>query len=373
MRILLLGEYSNVHTTLAQGLKTLGHTVVVASDGDSWKNYPRDIDLCRKPGLGGKISFAWRLLKALPQMRGFDVVQIINPIFLELKASSMGSVYRYLRRHNKCMVLGSYGMDYYWVQVNREIRPMKYSDFNFGQQIRLDQPAEREYRDWVGTDKERLNRSIAFDCDAIVAGLYEYLVTYQQAEGGAFASKLSYIPFPILLPSGEKEFNASPDQKLRIFVGISRSRSEYKGTDVMLRAAQDLQSRYPDQVILNIAEGVPFAQYQQMLEGSDLILDQLYSYTPAMNSLLAMSKGIINVGGGEEEHYELLGETELRPIINVEPHYQSVYDGLEQLVLHPERIPELKRQSVEYVRRHHVYLKVAQQYLDLYTKILSKP
>ena len=34
MRILLLGEYSNVHATLAKGLKALGHEVVLASDGD---------------------------------------------------------------------------------------------------------------------------------------------------------------------------------------------------------------------------------------------------------------------------------------------------------------------------------------------------
>ena len=44
MKILLLGEYSNVHNTLAQGLRALGHEVVVASSGDGWKDYPRDID-----------------------------------------------------------------------------------------------------------------------------------------------------------------------------------------------------------------------------------------------------------------------------------------------------------------------------------------
>jgi len=377
MRILLLGEYSNVHATLAQGLRALGHTVVVASNGDWWKNYPRDIDLQRKGGFWGKIAFTLRLIKALPQMRGFDIVQLINPMFLELKAESLTKVYRYLRRHNRKVVLGAYGMDYYWVQVNSEIRPMKYSDFNFGDQIRHDAPAERERQDWVHTAKESLNRYIATDCDAIVAGLYEYLVTYQHAEGSQLKDKVSYIPFPLSSFNSQlSTFNfqlSTVNSQLKIFIGISRGRSSYKGTDIMLSAAQALQQQYPDRVELLVAEGVPFQQYQQMLEGSDLILDQLYSYTPAMNSLLAMSKGIINVGGGEEEHYALLNEHELRPIINVEPNYQSVYNQLEQLVLHPERIPELKRQSIEYVRRHHDHIKVAQQYADLYTQILSQP
>ena len=40
MRILLIGEYSNVHWTLACGLRQLGHQVTVLSNGDFWKDYP---------------------------------------------------------------------------------------------------------------------------------------------------------------------------------------------------------------------------------------------------------------------------------------------------------------------------------------------
>ena len=154
---------------------------------------------------------------------------------------------------------------------------------------------------------------------------------------------------------------------LRLFIGISRNRSQYKGTDIMLRAAEAVQSRYPDRLQIVKAEGVPFDQYQQMMSDCDAIMDQLYSYTPAMNALLAMSKGIIVIGGGEPENYDILGERELRPIVNVEPNYESVCHELEQLVLHPEHIPELKRQSREYICRHHDYLKVAREYEALYT------
>jgi hypothetical protein len=155
---------------------------------------------------------------------------------------------------------------------------------------------------------------------------------------------------------------------VKVFIGISKGRSEYKGTDIMLRAAQDVQKKYPTKMKLVKVEGVPFNEYQKLMEGSDAILDQLYSYTPSMNPLLAMSKGIICIGGGEPENYEIIHEQELRPIINVQPTYESVYHELEQLVLHPERIPILKQQSVEYVRRHHDYLKVARQYEAIYNR-----
>ena len=137
----------------------------------------------------------------------------------------------------------------------------------------------------------------------------------------------------------------------------------------MLHAAQRLKEKYPDKLDLRIAQGIPFDEYQRLMNGSDAILDQLYSYTPSMNSLLAMSKGIIVIGGGEPENYDILGEKELRPIINVQPDEQSVYDELEQLILHTDRIPELKRESVEYIRRHHDYVKVAEQYISFYREL----
>lgn len=371
MKILLIGEYSNVHNTLAQGLRELGHQVTVASDGDGWKNYPRDIDLSRNPNSPtGRMSFLWRLFKALPRMRGYDVVQLINPVFLELKAERIMPFYRYLRRHNHKIVMGAFGIDYYWAKINTELKPLRYSDFNFSDKVRTDHEALLYRNEWIGTPKQSLNQAIAADCDGIPAGLYEYWATYNEVhdicpDGREIRDKMRFIPYPIVLPEIiHTSYYGGP---LRLFIGISRGRSAYKGTDIMLDAAQAIKEKYPDRVELRVALGVPFDEYRRMMDGSDAILDQLYSYTPSMNSLLAMSKGIIVIGGGEPENYDILGEHQLRPIINVLPDRQSVYDQIEQLVLHPERIPELKRQGVEYIKRHHDYIKVAQQYLDFYS------
>ena len=364
MRILLLGEYSNVHWTLAEGLRQLGHKVTVASNGDFWKDYPRDIDLARQPGKWGGIKMMAKVYSLLPRMRGYDIVQVINPMFLELKAERLFPIYHYLRRHNKKVVMGAFGMDWYWVHTCTYKKPLRYSDFNIGDQTRTDEPAVKEQREWLGTEKERLNHLIADDCDAIVTGLYEYDVCYRPY----FPEKTHFIPFPVKLPESYTTAQCKRP-KVTVFIGISRGRSQYKGTDIMLRAAEDLRNKYAHRMKLVVAEGVPFTEYEQLMNGSDAILDQLYSYTPSMNPLQAMSKGIICIGGGEPENYEIIHEEELRPIINVQPNYESVYYELEQLILHPERIPQLKLQSREYVERHHDYLKVARQYEQLYLSL----
>lgn len=362
MRILLLGEYSNVHATLAEGLRSLGHEVTVLSNGDFWKDYPRDIDMVRRPGKWGGICYMARLYRLLPRLRGYDIVQLINPMFLEIKAHRILPVYKYLRRHNRRMVLGAFGMDYYWVSecVNR--RPLRYSDFNIGDVLRTDADAMRERADWTGTDKERLNRYIAGDCDTIIAGLYEYWVCYRPH----FPAKTTYVPFPIKSVAAT-EAASTVHHPLRVFIGINRERSTYKGTDIMLRAAERVLAAHPGEMTLMKAESVPFAQYQSMMDGSDVILDQLYSYTPSMNSLLAMSKGIVCVGGGEEEHYQLLGEQHLRPIANVAPTEESVVQALEHLVTHPAEVERMKRESIAYICRHHDYQKVARLWLEAVT------
>lgn len=366
MRILLLGEYSNVHWTLGQGLRALGHEVSVVSDGDVWKNYSRDIDIKRKSlGKWDTFCYLWKLKRLMPKLKDYDVVQIINPIFLDLRAERILPYYEQLRRQNRSMFMGAYGMDKYWVKVCLDCQTFRYSDFNIGSEERHNADNEMYIAEWLNGPKGIVNDVIAKDCDGIVSGLYEYEMCYRQY----FADKLQYIPFPIELPdvtpSAETE-DSLCNRPLHFFIGIQPGRDAYKGTDIMFRALQRLKEDYPDRVIMEKAEAVPFRIYQQMIERSDMLLDQLYSYTPGMNGLLAMSKGIVLVGGGEEEHYQLLGESQLRPIINVQPNEQSVYDEMEKIVLHPGRLAQMKRDSIEYIRRHHDYIKVAQQYLDFW-------
>jgi len=365
MRILLVNECSNVHTLLAKGLKELGHQVTTISGGNGWRNYPRDISLVRHSAshLDG-LAYLLKLYTLLPKLKGYDVVQINNPIFFDVKAERLFYIYDYLKKHNGSIFMGAFGTDHFWVKTGMEAKRLRYSDHNIGEKVRNDVDALTDQREWIGTAKERLNKYIAETCDGIIPCLYEYWVCYESI----YPEKTQFIPLPIEV----NDNNTQSDEiyriqgPIRIFIGIDKKRNQYKGTDIMLKAAEHLQQKYPEKVLLKKVMDVPYAEYETLMNNSNVILDQLYSYTPAMNALLAMSKGIIVVGGGEPENYEILDEKELRPIINVQPNYESVYHELEELVLHPERIPELKRQSISYVQKHHDYRLVAKQYETFY-------
>lgn len=366
MRILLLGEYSNVHWTLGEGLRALGHDVTVASDGDTWKSYPADIRLDRRScGAWDTLRYMGKLLLTFPRFKHYDVVQLINPLFLRLRAEHIPPAYRYLLNHNRSVFLAAYGMDHYWAKASTDCRTFRYSDFNIGPVRRHVEPDDREENEWLHGEKGRLNRDVAQTCRGIVAGLYEYYAAYQ----GEWAEKLCFIPFPIRTDRA-RFVERGHGEKLRFFIGIQRTRSVYKGTDIMLRALKRVVERYPDRCEMVCVENVPFAQYVRLLQESDVLLDQLYSYTPAMNALEAMAHGLVVVGGGEPENYDILGERRLRPIINVLPDEEDVYRKLAHLVEHREDVPRLSRESREYVERHHDYKRVAAEYLRFWQERL---
>lgn len=358
MKILLIGEYSNVHWTLAEGLRSLGHKVCVASNGDFWKNYKRNISLTRGNSKASGIRLLLKTLFTLPRLRGYDVVQIINPMFLELQAERVAPIYRYLRKHNKKMFMGAFGMDHYWVQgCTTTPRLFRYSDFNIGNNPIDNSYTREQIADWQDTPKAHLNKLIAHDCNGIIAGLYEYYAVYEKE----FKEKLTYIPFPV----EEEKTGELHDgkRKIKFFIGINRERSTYKGTDIMLRALERITRDYPTRCEVLKAENVPFAQYKQMIDCCDVLLDQLYGYSPAMNALLAMAKGKIVVGGAEEEYYQQLGEKTLRPLVNVTPSEEDVYNKLKNLVEHPENIARLQQECAALARLYHNPRKVAEEYI----------
>ncbi|MDE6395111.1 MAG: glycosyltransferase family 1 protein, partial [Duncaniella sp.] len=141
--------------------------------------------------------------------------------------------------------------------------------------------------------------------------------------------------------------------------------------DRLLAAARRVAERYPDKCTLEIVENIPYAQYIERMRGSHVVLDQLYSYTPATNALLAMAMGLNTVSGGEEDYYHFIGEERLRPIINAEPDDEALYRVIEETVLHPEEIKQRGLEGREFVVKHNDIGVVARRFVDFWTRRLE--
>lgn len=380
MRILLLGEYSNVHHTLCEALRRAGHKVLLISDGDGWKNYPRDVDLRRYlPGPLGSLIYLCRIAMLLPRMRGFDVVQLINPQILYLKPRWNRWLFDYLKRHNRIVSLGCFGDDSYVVSRMQQPDFLAYTDFVAGDHV-IDHPLNRQrIQTWCDPERRAMTEHAVTQADCLMACLYEYYKVYEQ-EG--FGAKLHYLPLPIEPLEGKKEKGTGQEGKkekgegknrensaVRVLLAIQKKRGAMKGTDqiepLLLRLAQE----YPDQIDLHRIESVPFEQYCQEVDAADVIVDQLYSYTPAMTALEAMRRGKVVITGGER--YELEGEWYEAPVINLRPFAdEENYQTLRETLLDRNKIARLSQDSQAYVEKYHDADSVASLFTRLVQMIL---
>lgn len=368
MKILLIGEYSRLHLTLAEGLRKLGHTVTVASDGDGFKNYSRDIDISRRSSAISDTAISLvKTAQAFRQFKGYDIVQINNPCFTPQNVIVNKQLYKYLRKHNPKVFLGAFGEDAIWMRASLNKNLFRYSEFQIDNKPINSGILESMEKKWLNNKTEQFNRYIADTADGIIACLYEYYTAYKND----YQAKSVYIPLPINTDRLSYKPLTNIPQKISFFIGINRDRSQFKGTDILEKALIRLKEHYPNEIVIKRAKSIGYDAYNKMMEEAHIVLDQLYSYTPAMNALTAMALGKTVISGGEPEMYELLGEKQNHPIINVYPNEDDVFNKLEHLINHKHLLPHLSASSRLFIEKHHSYTEIAKQYLSFWCNTKS--
>ncbi len=363
MRILFVGDASNYHNSLAIALRDMGHDVTVASNGSHWMRTGRDIDLRRR--LDGKLGGAllWVELNTLLRNRfkGYDVVQVSNPTFLDLRPHRNRSFFDRLRCDNGGVFLSVLATDSYFVEMCcQPDSPLKYSEWQINGRPG---PVIHEKKDWLRPELCDHCQYIYDNIDGAVTALYEYELS---ARRYLHSEKVAYGGIPIDTTAITPQYINDVPEIVTLFLGRHRHRKAEKGTDRIEVVAQAVVDRYPHKCRLDIVENLPYNEYLKRMRNSHVVLDQLYSYTPATNALLAMSMGLNTLSGGEKEFYDFIGEKELRPIINAIPDDDALYEIIEEVVLNPAAIVTRSREGREFVEKHNDSKVVAQRFIDFW-------
>lgn len=378
MKILFVGECSYLHNTLKRGLEELGHKVLIVSDGNGWHNSPRDIDL-RRPERCGKLGglwVLWSLLKSLPQLCGNDIVQLSGYTFIPLKARWNRWLFLLLRLLNRRVVKGCFSDDPQLFLMQSHGVPT-YSDTYWNGREQNVEANRQRIAEHMRSQYKSCWHTVSYGADALVACLYEYYLCY---DTNKFHNRLHYIPLPMEIPNTIAKVKNSKcyvyhksnnTQPIKVLVGIQPKRDYLKGAKRIASFVESVALRHPGRIEIEYVEGVPYDEYMHMLDEADVLVDQLYSYTPSMNSLAAMARGTVVIGGGEDEYYDFIGEPQLRPIINVRPDVSDSENeaAIEQAFFTEGKLQLISRQSIEFVRKHHDYRHVAELYERLYSSL----
>lgn len=368
-RILLLGDGSGYHRCLAEGLRRLGHEVAVASNGSLWMDTERDVDISRRFNgkLGGFMLYVKLRNLLSGRLSGFDIVSINGTNFAQLRPERLLALADILKKNNSHFFQTLLGTDSNYVEECLDpFSKLQYSEWSYyGTETRYRKENSADLARWLSPELKALCRKVYRETEGTVTALYEYDIAARRI---LEPEKIGYAGIPIdTLSVTPVELPDNPS-KVKLFLGMHKDRMLEKGTDRILAAAKRVVDKYPDRCALEIVENLPYAEYTVRMRNAHVVLDQLYSYTPATNALLAMAMGLNTLSGGEAAYYDFIGERQLRPVINAIPDDEALYKTLESVVLNPRDLRSRGLQGREFVVRHNDTVVVAKRFLEFWER-----
>lgn len=379
MKILLVGEYSRLHNTLKEGLLKLNHKVTLIGNGDGFKNYPVDIKIGAKFFTKPLLFFiskalhkltsislielenAYSFYRVLQQLKGYDVVQLINEDCLKTIPFLEKWLLKKLFKQNKKVFLLSCGTDYISVKYADD-KKFKYSILT---PLHNHPNLKKQYKfilKYIKKPYYKLHTFIYKNIDGVIASDIDYHIPLLN-----HPKYLGLIPNPINTEKVtyiENNFNF----KIKIFHGINTLNYIKKGNAFFEEALEIIQKKYTEKIDIIITKDIPYHEYIKLYNSCHILLDQVYAYDQGYNALEAMAKGKVVFTGAEQEWLDYYKLKEDTVTINALPDAQKIADKLEWLILNSKEIEKISLNARAFIEKEHYYINVVQKYLSVWNE-----
>jgi glycosyltransferase involved in cell wall biosynthesis len=380
MKILLLGEYSRLHNSLKEGLMSLGHEVTIVGCGDKFKKFPVDFSIdatiCNENKIANflyrglrkvtrldleKIEKAIRFYWLLPKLNGFDHVQLINSDAIETYPLLARILYKKLfaRIKNRSLLICGDETPVVNYQLTGELN---YSVLTPYLQNPTLQKAFHYSLKYQKKSYQKTFTYLAENCQKLITSDLDYEIPMQK-----MGFSTTFIPNPITTDRLKNE-GLVIDDKIIIFLGINRLSYLKKGIPYFEKALEIIREKYATKIEIIVTENLPYADYMSRYQKAHILLDQVHAFDQGYNALEAMAQGKVVFTGAETEflqHYQL---SEDAVCINALPDEHKIATKLSFLIEHPEKINEISKNAREFIEKEHDYKRIAQRYLDCWTK-----
>lgn len=366
MKVLLVGEYSGVHTNLKKGLEKFGVNVLLISEGDAWKKFDSDIKLYSPEDTKWKKYYNRIMIqKCYNWAKDADIVQFINPSCLYIVNKDLADAVFELMKRAKVSISILAGCDCNVANYQEKIMPY------------ICPACLQEMKKWNGTcfyksDAEYQKYEAAFykSIDCIVPGEWDYYKVYHDYVKKYNRKMTRIIPYPIDCGSIQPVYHRH--EKIVVHFPLNAAK---KGTLVIKKAFRVLGKKYKDKLLLEIRGHMPIEKYLEYLDGIDIIVDGPGGYNCGlgMSCLMAMAKGKAAVGVREQ-----IEKGDRNAWLMESPHVSSGYgeegivEAVEGIISDPERMYELQRESRAFVKKYFNSSVVAKQYIRLYKQLLAE-
>lgn len=374
MRILLVGEYSRLHNSLKEGLLQNGHEVVLLGTGDGFKNFPCDISVklsvFSNPILKTiakafdklfnlqlvELEYYYKLKNIILDLKGFDVVQLINEQSLKTSPKHEIMLVSQLIRQNKSLFLLSCGTDYSSVKFALD-KKFKYSILTPYFEDSLLKKHYRFILKYVSPSYKRLHAFLFENIQGVIASDLDYHLPLKGK-----SKYLGLFPNPINTDNiSYKPLKIS--DKIIIFHGINRMNYIKKGHRFFEEALRTIRTKLRDKVEIITAENLPYDDYSKAFDSCHILLDQVYAYDQGYNALEAMAKGKVVFTGAEQEWLDYYKLDKDSVAINALPDSAQIISKLEWLINNPDEIIKISNNARAFIEKEHHYKTIANLYV----------
>jgi len=377
MKILLIGEYSRLHNSLKEGLLKLQHDILLIGTGDGFKNYPVDITikstLINKPILTFinkglykvfnldllKLEVAYKFYKLLPQLKTFDVVQLINENSLKTYPKLEVWLLKKLQKQNNKLFLLSSGTDYISVNYANN-KGFKYSILTPFHKNKNLKKVYNPILKYITKPYYKLHQFLYNTVNGIIASDLDYHIPLKNK-----SKYLGLIQNPINIDL----LHFQPlkiSEKVVIFHGINSMNYIKKGNNYFENALKIIQEKHPKKVKIITSRDTPYKEYIDKYNQCHILLDQVFSYDQGYNALEAMAKGKVVFTGAEQEWLKYYNIEEKTIAINALPNVKTIVKDLEWLILNPNKIIEISKNARRFIEKEHHYIKIAGKYIEIW-------
>lgn len=353
----MLGDYSNLHACLTKELRKRGHDVTLVSDRGGHMQTEADIMLSRSSGLFGGMRYIYRILASLPSFTGYDVVQLINPGFFKLKPDKLRIIYDILKKNNRSVFLTLCGNDHFFVKDCIDSDLFRFSEFRIGKEktplVKCDPLREKG---WLIPEHAKYTQYLYDTIDGAMSVLPEYDMS---ARLHMDTQKLIFTNLPIELENLEfSELDLTGP--IKILIGMRANMEIQKGTARMLDICKELEKEMPGELEVRVVRNLSLTEYLDALRSSHIVIDQLYSYSPATNALQTMALGRVTASGAQPEYYEYINEG-FRPIFCLSPleDETTIKERIRALVLNKKGLKLMAEEGRSLLERHNDVRNIA--------------
>ena len=379
MKILLIGEYSNLHNSLKQGLVNNGHNVVLLSNGDGFKNYEADILIKssffekkflkiiakvvdRLTGISlNEIELFIRTLFKIKSLKKFDVVQLINERAFKTSPRMEKILIKNLVRNNKKIFLLACGVDNVSLTYANE-KKFRYSILNPYFENSSQKKEYKQTLKYLSPSYMRLSKYVKNIVSGIISSDLDYHIPYNGTK-----KYLGMIPNPINIDKLKKPDSLKRD-KIYILHAINSKNKIKKGNRFFDKSLSIIEKKYSDKIKVIRTIDNHYSSHIKNVEHCDILLDQVYAYDQGYNALEAMALGKVVFTGAEVEWAEYYNIKEDMVAINALPDITKIVDKLSWLIENPIHLENISKNARRFIEDHHNYKSIALKYVANWEK-----